>query len=164
MEASDVDSPDHATMKDTMLEHWELEPALPFHDAPVPKPSAFTTGQRSATQTKCQVLPTTDTAGALQSLQPGNWLTSTALCSILRLSNPDATQHLILDSSCLDVSDAADIYRRAEHLQQRKSQSAFYMLINTGNCHWALCLLDRINAEMEMYDPLPYSTTRSLHA
>ncbi|PIA89394.1 hypothetical protein CB0940_07951 [Cercospora beticola] len=186
MEAANMDTPDHTAMKDTMLEQWELEPALPFHDAPVPKPSAFVTGQRPATRSgrlavevvtrqeisslltthtaKCQVLLTTDTAGALQSLQPGNWLSSTALCSILRLSNPDVTQHLILDSSCLDVSDAADVHRRAEHLQQRKSQSVFYMLINTGNCHWALCLLERINAKMEMYDPLPYSTTRSLHA
>ncbi|KAI5356693.1 putative Ulp1 protease family catalytic domain, papain-like cysteine peptidase superfamily [Septoria linicola] len=106
-----------------------------------------------ATSAQQQIPPTTDD-GARETLQPGRWLSATALCAVMKCFNPSQEEHHVLESGALHLEDADHAEAAGQRAQTRCNQSIFYIPVNVRGSHWLLCSLDRRRGQLEVYDPL----------
>lgn len=101
-----------------------------------------------------QSTPATDRTGALSTLQPGCWLSATAITACITAFIPDARKHRVLESGHLDMTGRVDNFQKGQR-EQRHSEEHLYIPVHVEGCHWNVALLDRSTRKLEIYDPAP---------
>ena len=98
---------------------------------------------------------TADPLGALKSLSPGQWVSSTALELVLKACFCDGLR--VLDSSYISTKEPALILRRPK-LRLTGSETLVMIPLNHSNTHWTLIVIDLASGHVEHYDSLKSDT------
>ncbi|KAI5356749.1 Putative Ulp1 protease family catalytic domain, papain-like cysteine peptidase superfamily [Septoria linicola] len=99
-----------------------------------------------------QVVPTADAEGILKTLQPGKWLSASAVSASIRAFNPDPQIHRVYDSPYLGDNEEHNIARGQR--ARFRPETQLYIPFNVNDNHWILAILDRTDVELEIYDPV----------
>jgi hypothetical protein len=100
-----------------------------------------------------QGLPEATREGMVQSLQPGMWLSASAIHDCIAAFNPDPSDHYVYESGFLDLRDNSRNEQKGRKAYEKMHQTTLYIPINTGN-HWVLGIVDRGAKNFELFDPL----------
>lgn len=101
--------------------------------------------------------PTSDALGALTSLLPLRWVSSTAIEQVLTMFSTDLSAYRVVDPSYITVAQPMQLAKKKP--LSLKSQHKRILLPLHHDCHWTLATVCLSSGAMEHYDSLRVDST-----